>query len=337
MRRVFRVLLVIFSLSVVVPIGSACAIGADYDGNGFAEIPVISATTSGGLVWNLFDPASGQTSVFTSNLGKLGDSLILANWLYANVTSAGALSRPTSGSGGRLVWTIRTAVVKNGAARIQQHQKFLGRRGEIIITGGDFNGDGFGDALVLTNRGGGSYTWGLRANFFLSSYNSGLSQDRAYFPFGRLGTDKPFFFNPDGRSDWFAILSCPGRSECQVIAKQPFTQATKTIPVGVIADPNRVPVPVAQDDRRDLLAFISESGDQTRIEVKNLKGATIHSFTVPMRGTVTVGNYGPGPGEELSISRDGRFAIINPITGRRSILTGPDGIAADSININSVH
>lgn len=336
MRRAFRFLLAVFSLSIELPVASAHAIGADYDGNGFAEIPVISTGSSGGLVWNLFDPTSGRTSVFTTNLGRVGDSLILANWLYANVTSAGTLSGPTSGSGGRLVWTIRTTVVKNGAARIQQHQKFLGRRGEIIITGGDFNGDGFSDALVLTNRGGGAYTWGLRANFFLSSYNSGLNQDRAYFPFGRLGHDKPFFFNPDGRSDWFAILSCQGRSECQVVAKQPFTQATKTISVGAIGDPNRVPVPVAQDDGRDLLAFVSESGNKTEIDVKDLKGRTTRSMAVPLRGTVTVGNYGPGPGEELCVSRGGRFVIVNPVTGRKSILTGPDGIAADAININSI-
>ena len=337
MRRAFRFLLAVFSLSIELPIASVHAIGADYDGNGFAEIPVISSASSDGLVWNLFDPISGRTSVFTSNLGRIGDSLILANWLYANVTSAGTLSRPSSTSGGRLVWTIRTAVVKNGAVRIQQHQKFLGRRGEIIITGGDFNGDGFSDALVLAHRGGGAYTWGLRANFFLSSYNSGLNQDRAYFPFGRLGQDKPFFFNPDGRSDWFAILSCQADRECQVVAKQPFTQATKRIPIGAIGDPNRVPVPVAQDDGRDLLAFVSEEGNKTQIVVKDLTGRTISSVTVPLRGTVTVGNYGPGPGEELCVSREGQFVIINPITGRRSILTGPDGIAADAININSIH
>ena len=327
--------LVLCSVLAATSSQAAQAAGADYDGNGFAEVPVITTSNSGELTWNLFDPISGKTGVFTQGLGRAGDLPILANWLYSKVTSAGALSAPSAESGGRLVWTIRTAVRSGRSTSIQQHRKFLGRKGEIIISGGDFDGDGFSDALVLTNRGGGKYTWGLRGNFFVSSYNPGLNQNRAYFQFGRWGAEKPFFLNPDGNSDWFAVLACD-RSDCLIRMTQPFSKEGRTIRVGKVSDPSRVPVPIAQDDGSDILGFISETRSSTTIEVKNLRGETVRTLHVPFAGDVTVGNYGPGPGEELCVSSQGRFFIINPITGRSITLSGPRGQAADSININTV-
>lgn len=330
-----RALILASALAAASPLVSHAA-GADYDGNGFAEVPVITTSRSGEQTWTLFDPVSGKSAVFTRGFGHAGDRPILANWLYPKVTSAGTLSAPSASSGNRLVWTIRTAVRSGRGTQIKEHRKFLGRKGEIIITGGDFQGDGFADALVLTNRGGGKYTWGLRGNFFVSSYNPGLNQNRAYFRFGRLRSDKPFFLNPDGKRDWFAVLSCK-RSSCVVRMTQPFSKEDRTIHVGTIADPSRVPVPIAQDDGTDMLGFIAEDANSTTIEVKNLKGETVTTLHAPLSGDVTVGNYGPGPGEEVCVSSRGTFFIINPVTGRSVPLSGPDGQAADSININTVH
>ena len=88
----------------------AYAAGADYDGNGFSEIPVLATDDSGSYTWTLFDPFSGTSNVFTKSFGNSSSAVILANWLYPNVTSAGVVSRPTSHSGRRLVWRIRTSV-----------------------------------------------------------------------------------------------------------------------------------------------------------------------------------------------------------------------------------
>lgn len=332
----------------------AYAAGADYDGNGFAEIPMLTPTARGSYQWQLFDPASGLTTTFTRGLGKPGDGLIIANWLYRKVTSAGVVKAPSSRSGGRLVWTIRTNVVKSARANqsrrrntrartarrarafeVKQHTKYLGRRGEIIITGGDFNGNGFSDALVLVNRGTGSYKWGLRGDFFLSSYNPGLNINRAYFDFGRWGVDRPFFFNPDGKSDWFALLR-PNSGAYDVLYTQPFTKEVRSFSVGTIPDGTNAPIPLQQDDRSDLLVFFGTSTGATQLVIKDLTGATVASFEVPIIGEVTVGNYGPGAGEEIAVSSGGRFFIINPISGRILETTGPVGTAADSININTI-
>lgn len=363
----FRFFMVSFSpfvRGIFVFVASAClgilasdkaqAAGADYDGNGFAEIPVLATSAKGSFQWQLFDPVSGATTTFTRGLGKPGDGFIIANWLYRKVTSAGVVTAPSAKSRGRLVWTIRTNVVKTSRSnrnsrrsrrirktsrsrtfQVQQHTKYLGRRGEIIITGGDFNGNGFSDALVLVNRGSGSYKWGLRGDFFLASYNPGLNVNRAYFDFGRFGVDKPFFFNPDGKSDWFAVLS-PSARGYDVVFTQPFTKEVRSFPVGSIPDGANVPLPVQQDDRRDLLVFYGTSGGETQLVVKDLRGATVASFEVPLTGDITVGNYGPGPGEEIAVSSQGRFFIINPNTGRTIETSGPVGIAADSININTL-
>jgi len=316
---------------------SAIAAGADYDGNGFSEIPVLVPGPGGRLAWKLFDPASGATTTFLSSFGKLGDGLIVANWLYPTVTSAGVLSRPDAKSQGRLTWTIRTNVIpKTGRSRtptIKQHQKHLGRPGETIITGGDFDGDQIADAVVLANRGTGFYKWGLRAKFFLASYNPGLHVNRAYFDFGKFGKDIPFFLNPDGKSDWFAVLR-KGEVSYNVMMTQPFTREVRTIEVGSLADGTHPPVPLQQDDGTDYLVFWAIAGNTTNIVVKDLRGETVYATNLPISGTVTVGNYGPGAGEEIAVSAEGRFFIINPIANRVVETAGPSGIAADAININ---
>jgi hypothetical protein len=333
---------VLFSatLTTLTLVQSASAGGADYDGNGFAEIPVLTPNTKSTLNWKLFDPASGKTTTFASIFGHLGDGLTIANWLYPKVTSAGVVSAPSLHSGGRLVWTIRTNIVrktrtKKSIAQVQ-HTKYLGRPGDIIMTGGDFDGDTIADAVVITNRGSGSFKWGLRGNFFMSSYNPGLNQNRAYFDFGTIGSDKPFFFNPDGTSDWFAVLRASNDGNYDVVLTQPFTREVRSFPVGAIPDGSIVPVPVQQDDGSDYLAFWGSSNGRTSIIVKDLTGRTVNSFLIPLVGDVTVGNYGAGPGEEIAVSSHGRFFIINPITGSTRDIRGPAGIAADSININSI-
>jgi len=318
---------------------SAVAAGADYDGNGFSEIPVLVPSTGGALEWRLFDPASGATSAFLANFGKLGNGIIIANWLYPKVTSAGVLSKPSTASKGRMVWTIRTNVISgkgtSKAKTIKQHQKFLGRPGDTIVTGGDFDGDGISDAVVLANRGTGFYKWGLRANFFLASYNPGLNVNRAYFDFGVLGQDIPFYLNPEGDRDWFAVLRKSGKTY-NILMTQPFTRETRTIQVGRLADGTHPPVPLQQDDRSDHLVFWAVSGGSTNLVVKNLQGRTVYSTELPIAGTVTVGNYGPGAGEEIAVSAKGRFFIINPITARVIETSGPVGIAADAVNIHKI-
>jgi hypothetical protein len=317
----------------------ARAAGADYDGNGFAEIPILTPGAGGSLEWKLFDPASGVTTTFLPSFGKLGDALIIANYLYPKVTSAGVLSLPNAKSGGRLVWTIRTNVVKKGApastATIMEHHRYLGRKGDVIVTGGDFDGNKIADALVLARRGNGLYTWGLRANLFLSSYNPGSGSNRAYFDFGVVGRDIPFYLNPEGKGDWFALLQ-PQGDTYQVVMMQPFSKVSRTINVGQLQDGSHPPLPLQQDDGSDYLVFYSTSGDSTNLVIKNLRGDTVSTFEVPITGTVTVGNYGPGAGEEIAVISGERYFIVNPITGRMTETSGPQGIPADTVNINTL-
>ena len=338
LSRVTTIAATLFSVSLAP--ASVWAAGADYDGNGFAEIPVLVQRAGGALTWTLFDPVSGKSVEFTPRLGKMGDGVVIANWLYPKVASAGVVSKPSVHSGGRLVWTIKTNFVKRdrrGRRTVtqQQHVKYLGRPGEIVMTGGDFNGDKISDALILVNRGSGHYKWGLRGNFFLASYNPGLNVNRAYFDFGTYGVDKPFFLNPDGKSDWFALLRRSGDGY-DVLMTQPFTKEVRTISVGDVPDGSIVPAPVRQDDGVDLLAFYGAKNNRTVFSVKDLRGRAVLSFTVPLVGDVTVGNYGPGPGEEIAVCSQGRFFVFNPVTGKSFERTGPVGIAADSVNINTV-
>jgi hypothetical protein len=341
--RSFRLFLSI-PLIVATAASNALAAGADYDGNGFSEIPVLSTDSGGTYAWTLFDPFSGKSSVFTQKFGSSSDRIILANWIYPKITSAGIVSAPNAKSGGRLVWTIRTAVrnsrrtkSRRGSFSVRQQQKYLGRPGDTLLTGGDFDGDKVADAVVVTNRGTGRHTWGLRGSFFLAAYNPTLNVNRAYFGFGDINADKPFFLNPDGKSDWFAVTRRVDGQTQQITLTQPFTKALRAFVAAGVPDAENIPVPVGQDDGSDLLVFFGSRGDQTELDVRDLSGDRIATVTLPIRGEVTVGNYGPGPGEEIAVSSDdGTFLIYNPITGRLLSLQGPAGFAVDSINLNTL-
>lgn len=328
-----------FFIATLGHFNSASAQGSDYDGNGFSEIPVL-VSKGASFEWTLFDPITRSSTVFTKGFGDARNGIIIGNWIYPHRASAGILGVPTAQSGGRMSWTIRTNVVTqspSGKKSTKQIEirKYLGRKGDLVVTGADFTGDGITDACVLVERGGGVYTWGVRGGFFQASYIPGAKGSLAYFRYGRVGIDKPFFVNVDGKSDWFALLSRSG-DNYTVTLQQPFSGEHRTVNVGSIPDGNIVPVPVQQDDGTDLLAFYGFSGDTTSVVVKDLQGNTISSFTIPYAGHVTVGNYGPGPGEEIAVSSRGRFTIINPITETQRVSSGPNGVAADSININNL-
>jgi hypothetical protein len=105
------------------------------------------------------------------------------------------------------------------------------------------------DTLVRARRCGGLYTWGLRQNLFLFSYNPSSGSNRAYFDFGVAGRDIPFYLNPAGKSDWFVPLR-PQGDEYQVIMMLPFSKVSRTINVGKIQDGSHPPLPLQQDDRK---------------------------------------------------------------------------------------
>jgi hypothetical protein len=142
--------------------------------------------------------------------------------------------------------------------------------------------------------------------------------------------------NPDGHSDWFAILRNSNQGGYEVALTQPFTKQNLVIPVGTIPDGTNVPLPVAQEDGTDLMAFYGSSKGKTHLVFKDLSGGTISEVTIPNEGQITVGNYLPGPGEEVAVSSNGMFFIYNPISEKLVGLNGPKGIAQDSININTV-
>jgi hypothetical protein len=237
------------------------------------------------------------------------------------------------------VWTIRTNEVKRGApassATIQEHRRYLSRKGESIVSGGDFDRNKMADTLVRARRWGRLSTWGLRQNLFLFSYNPSCGSNRAYFDFGVAGRDIQFYPNPAGKSDWSVLLR-PQGDEYQVIMMQPFSQVSRTINVGKIQDGSHPPLPLQQDDRSDYLVFYSASGDSTNLVIKNLVGDTVSTFEVPITGTVTVGNYGPDAGEEIAVISGDRYFIVNPITGRMTETSGPQDIPTDPFYSNTL-
>lgn len=328
------VLAVLFVLVLLRP--SAHADSVNYDGGKFAQIPVVTDDGSGSLTWHLLDPVTQKISLFTTKLGRRGDKFIIANWLYKKVTSAGVVSGANSNSNNRMVWTIRTKrISRGGKVSFQTITKFLGRPGEWAIAGGDFNGNGYADALIV-KKSGSNWKWGLRADFFRSSYSAALGSQRAYFDFGKNSTDKPFYASPDGDSDWFAVLHPEGNGNYSVILKQAFSKREMRVPVGSIPDPDVVPVPLKQDDGSDVLVFYKTGRNTTRVVVKNLRGKTIAETTIPADGELTVGDYGAGPGEELAVAGNGTFFIYNPTTDRLVTMDGPAGLAADSVNVITV-
>jgi hypothetical protein len=299
------------------------AVPNDFDGDGVSDRAWIQIESDNSLTW-LAQLSASQTQMALGTLGKAGDVVTMAQWL-AGGTQIGVASLNSTTH--EIEWSIR-----DSSGNVST--KVFGKKGDLVVSGADFNGNGLADAAVvrLENK---KAQWVVSFDLFASQ-----APVEKNFQFGDAG-DRVFYARAESGSavDWIGLTRTGSNSKTLARmmdinsgAVKQFSRLPKLASQG-----NRPrPFPIRQSSGTDLIGFSVGSGGKTSVKVFNLEGGAVSSSVFSGTGTTVVGEFVQGPGYEV-LYESGEYAtILNPraIDLTETIALG--GVPVDEININSL-
>jgi hypothetical protein len=249
----------------------------------------------------------------------------MGQWLTTG-TSVGVVSVQTGGSD--LTWAIL-----NGEG--QKIERTFGKKGDLVVSAGDFNGNGTADAAVVRLKNG-KAEWQVRYDLFTTE-----TVNEATFTFGKAG-DRIFYASLDGSVDWIGALrkGSGGRSLAQMRnlvsgETRKFTRLPKFASTG--SRPRAFPI--HQLSGSDLLGFHITKGDQTQLRVYTLQGGLVENAPMEGKGDSAVGEFqvgGGNDGYELLFQGLSESGIVSPTNGEITVASNFGGTVVDEINVGTV-
>ncbi len=311
-----------FTLGIGVSANVSAAVPNDFDGDGVSDLTRVEIGSDNSLIWKAVLSASGTTSTL-GTLGRKGDQIAMAQW-YGAGTQIGIVSESVADDS--IVWTVVNTV----GSRVQFS---LGKKGDLVVAGADFNGNGVADAAVVRLVGG-KATWQILLDPLVSGSNEVLE-----IALGKTG-DRVFYARVDDSGmDWLGVVGkgSGGRSLARMRnlisgEVRRFTRLPKLASQG--SRPRAFPV--RQASGADLLGFQVTAGSTTRLTVTTVSGARVYSGQFSGAGTTVVGDFTSGPGYEIAYQASDESVMSNPLTGEEREVAFLDGVAVDEINLNVV-
>ncbi|MBN8548077.1 MAG: hypothetical protein J0M12_02050 [Deltaproteobacteria bacterium] len=327
--RVLAVLAATAILSIVADAAAQAVKGSDYSSDGYSDIMLISIQGDDSLAWSAYTASGVAIPQMSITAGVAGNHLAIANWASTTIAQRGFISLGAEAA----LWTV---IPETGAAVSRE----LGGTKDSLISGGDFNGNGYADAAFVKKplEAETTYRWQIRPDFFRDAAGGPRSKAKAIkVNFGKVGGSF-FYVNVLGQNDWLAVLSAnPSGPGSLVQLKNPLDGKSREFRVTGFSYANIRPLPIRQKKKRpDLLALAERSAGSTLVTFVDMRGRVKRQVTLPGEGELIVGNFLTAPGEELAIQQsDNSFLFYNPITEAQSSVALPTGIPIDDININS--
>jgi len=299
------------------------AVPNDFDGDGISDRTWVQIESDKSLTW-IAQLSTSQAQRALGSLGKSGDAITVGQWL-AGGTQIGIAS--LNATTNQIEWSIR-----DSAGNVRT--KVLGKKGDLVVSGGDFNGNGLADAAVvrLENK---KAQWTVAFDLFGSD-----APVEKTFQFGDAG-DRVFYARAESGSavDWIGITRTGSNSKTLARMLDVNSGAIKQFPrlPKFASQGNRPrPFPVRQSTGTDLIGFSMGSGGKTSVKVFSLEGGAVSSSVLSGTGTSVVGEFLQGPGYEIAYESGEYATIINPrhIDLTETVALG--GIPVDEVNINSL-
>lgn len=318
MRRAFSALCVglIYSTNVL------AAVPTDFDGDGFSDFTRVEVNSGGKLVWKAVLSTTGS-SVDITTFGNKGDMPTPARWLGKG-TQVGVVVEPAEGQSD-LVWSI---LDENGV----RVDKSFGKPGDLIVAGGDFNGNGTADAAVVRLVNG-KAVWQIAYDLFTTS---STTQELS---FGKQG-DRVFFARvEDGGIDWIGAIGKGKRNRSEARMQNLVTSEVRRysrMPKFAGTGTRPRPFPIRQSSGADLLGFQVVTNSTTEIRVYDLTGMQIATSSLMGTGTVAVGDFSSGEGYEVAFQGTVDNLIINPVQGEEREAQNVGGVPVDEIAVGVV-
>jgi len=311
-----------FGLACSFALNAFAAAPNDFDNDGTSDITRVEIQSDQSLVWKAV-LSSTSTDFTLGTIGEEGDHLIMAQWLGAG-TQIGVVSEESDGDG--LVWSI----LDNSGNKIE---KIFGDKGDLAISGADFNGNGFADAAVARLVSGRAE---VEVAFDLFVEASPSTQK---FNFGKSG-DRMFYARLEASgADWLGVVGKGGRGRANARMRNLVTGEMRRLsrfPRIAVQGARPRPFAIRQEQGADLVAFQTTVGSKTRLSIFSLDGARVASTDVAGTGIAVVGEFTSGSGYEINFQGASESVVISPSPLQVSDASYVDGVAADEININVV-
>ncbi|MDC0357177.1 hypothetical protein OAO01_00045 [Oligoflexia bacterium] len=312
--------IVAFVAIFVLSYSTASAVDSNFDGDAKSDVILVNIESDNSLTWSYQRSISGYSeNIPMSILGKKGEDLAPANWTSTTTTEIGIVALDSSNN---VTWSVW-----DSSAQLQQMA--FGVKGDILVSGGDYDGNGISGAAKISKTGAAQ----VYANMFSSGTTHNLTFPKVY---AKLG--KGLFVNPDGQKDRLAILlskKAGKKFKNTLLRKELDGTEAKTTLKG-LNKKVRDAMPVAGGDGVDNIVVVTKAGKKTAIEVYNLSGVRLNQRIVSNGSTVLVGEFmDDAAGQEVGVFQNGTLLLYNPVTGTSSTIEGlPNVIALDQVNVN---
>lgn len=296
------------------------AVPNDFDGDGTSDLTRVEEQSDKSLTWKAVLSSTGETSEL-GVLGKSGDHLAMAQWLGSG-TQIGVVS--VDDTAGTITWSIL-----DGSSN--KVDKLFGKKGDLVVAGADFNGNGTADAAVVRLVNG-KAQWEIAYDMFAAE-----APQTATFQFGKTG-DRAFYARVEGGAfDWPGMMRKGRGSRSTAVMRNPATGAArqfKRMPkfAGTGARPRAFAI--RQSSGADLVGFQYPKGAGSQIVAYTFGGAKVSSDQLAGAGVSVVGEYTTGDGFEVAYQSVPESAVINPLQGEVREITNLGGVPVDEININ---
>jgi hypothetical protein len=313
-------------LSIIYVLFSASAQGAvpnDFDRDGVSDLTRVEVGSDKFLTWKAV--LSGNQQV--TELGKLGsdgDHLAMGQWTGEG-TQIGAVA--LNASSGVITWSI----LDSSGARVD---KTFGKKGDLIVAGADFNGNGTADGAVVRLVSG-KAEWQVWYDMF----TPGAPTEPSQFTFGKAG-DRVFFARVQaGGPDWIGMMrKGAGRNSAarfKNLVSGDVRQFTRLPGFATTGDRPR-PFGVKAPGGEDLLGFHVKKGTGTQLRIFTLAGIEISNVAFEGDGQSVVGDFNDGQAYEVAFQSSGESGVFNPVAGEVRETSNFGGVAVDEINVNAL-
>jgi hypothetical protein len=227
--------------------------------------------------------------------------------------------------------TLTWSILDSNGNRID---RTFGKKGDLAIAGGDFDGDGISDAAVARIEDG-KVKWQVAYGLF----NTATVQP-VNFNFGSPG-DRIFYARAEDSSvDWIGVMrKGAGRSSAARLKNLVTNQIRQYTRMPSFAGTGTRPraFPVRQTGAADLLGFQVPKSNGTEIRVFTLSGVEVGSALFEGKGDAVAGEYTvSAAGFEVVFQSTAEAGAFNASSGEVNQFTPVGGVLVDEININTM-
>jgi len=327
----YRYFLALWLILIITPVASLLA--TDFDNDGIDDFLLIEPQPDKSLRWTYISSSSqfSQQEVIDENLGQVGHDVAVADWFG---TGQMHLGRTRVTDNDEINWR---ALEPDGG-----HAVVFGEKGDIIVSGGNFDGSALADAAVVTPEG----LYKIRHNPFAGILNSSVATSESEHQFLKrhVNIGKPTFIdvNGDGQDSAAFVLRRKLRKagafrNVLIYRNADDEQTRQRLNRNIRGNRLAVVTPVSLGNRDAILTSTRMRRGRFQIRVNDpLDGTLLFRRGYNTRALVVVGDYLNRGYEQFATRRPGLARVQDFITKEPLInFNVPKGVLADAVNVNN--